>query len=87
MNLKLLNHVEYAYELVNGEEVDCLIIEFTNVTFSMNQSCLTIGALKCVLKLKFLLVMVHVKSSCEDYAQALIHELEVRFSNHELAWV
>jgi hypothetical protein len=87
MNLKLLNHVEYAYELVDGEEADYLIIEFTNVMFSMNQSCLIIGALKCVLKLNFLLVMAHVKSSCEDYAKALIHELEVRFSNHELAWV
>jgi hypothetical protein len=39
--------------------------------------------LKLVLKLDFPLVMAHVKSSCEDYVQALIHELEVRFQNHE----
>jgi hypothetical protein len=53
---------------LNGEEVDCLIIGFANVKFFMNQSCFTIGVLKCVLKLDFPLVMVHVKSSCEDYA-------------------
>jgi hypothetical protein len=27
--------------------------------------------------------MAHVKSSREDYVQALVHELEVRFPNHE----
>ncbi len=84
MNSKFLNHLLYAYELVNGEEADCSIIEFSNVMFFMNHICLTIGALKHVLRLNFPLVMAHVKSSCEDYAQALIHELEVRFSNHEL---
>jgi hypothetical protein len=33
MNSKLLNHLEYAYELVNGEEADYLIIDFINVFF------------------------------------------------------
>jgi hypothetical protein len=54
---------------LNGEEVDYLIIEFVDVKYPMNQSYLTIGDLKRVLRLDFPLVMVHVKSSCEDYAQ------------------
>jgi hypothetical protein len=28
--------------------------------------------------------MAHVKSSCEDFAQVLVYELEVKFPNHEL---
>ncbi len=36
-----------------------------------------------MLRLDLPLVMVHVKSSCEDFTQALVYELEVKFLNHE----
>ncbi len=66
-----------------NEEADCFINEFVGANFFVNQRYLATSALKLVLKLNFPLVMVHVKSSYEDYVRALVHELEVRFSNHE----
>jgi hypothetical protein len=68
---------------MNNEEANCLINEFVDVNFFVNWHYFTTGVLKLVLKLDFPLVMAHVKSSCEDDVQALIHELEVRFQNHE----
>ncbi len=53
-------------EDLNGEEVDCFIIEFVGAKFFVNQHCLTIGALKPMLRPNFLLVMVHVKLKYED---------------------
>ncbi len=50
----------------------------------MNQHCLATSALKLVLRPCFPLVMAHPKSSYEDFAQALVLELEVKFANHEL---
>ncbi len=70
-------------EDLNGKKADCLIIKFAGVKLFVNQRCLAIGALKLVLMPYFLLVIVHVKSSCEDYTRALLHELGIRFSNHE----
>jgi len=55
-------------EDLNGEEVDCFIIEFVSAKFSMNQHCLTTSALKFVLRPYSPLVMAHPKSSCENFA-------------------
>jgi len=55
-------------EYLSGEEVDCLIIEFFSAKFFVNQHCLTIGALKPMLKPNFPLVMAHVKLRYEDFA-------------------
>ncbi len=71
-------------EYLNGEEADCFIIEFVSAKFSMNQHCLTTSALKFVLRPYFPLVMAHPKSSCENFAWALVLELEVKFPKHEL---
>jgi hypothetical protein len=70
-------------EDMNSEKVDCFINEFVKAKFFVNQHYLATSALKLVLKLDFPLVMAHVKSRCEDYVRALVHELEVRFPNHE----
>jgi hypothetical protein len=69
---------------LNDEEAHCLIIEFFGAKLSVNQHCFATNALKLVLKPYFPLVMAHPKSSCEDFAQALVLELEVKFPNHEL---
>ncbi len=55
-------------EDLNGEEVDCLIIEFVGVNFFVNQHFLTIVSPKLVLKPNFSLVMAHVKLRYEDFA-------------------
>jgi hypothetical protein len=53
-------------EDLNNEEVDCLITKFVNANVFVNQYGFAIGALKPVLRPYFLLVMAHMKSSCED---------------------
>ncbi len=69
---------------LNGEEANCVIIEFVGAKFSANQHCLATSALKLVLKPYFPLVMPHPTSRCEDSTRALVLELEVKFPNHEL---
>jgi len=51
--------------ILNGEEPNCLVIEFVGFKCVVNQRCLTTGFLKLVLRPYFPLVMAHVKSSCE----------------------
>jgi hypothetical protein len=60
---------------LNDDEPNYLVIKFVNFKCVVNQRCLTIGFLKLVLRLDFPLVMAHVKSSCENYAKALVAEL------------
>ncbi len=69
---------------LNGEEANCVIIEFVGAKFFANQHCLATSALKLVLKPYFPLVMPHPTSRCEDSTRALVLELEVKFPNHEL---
>jgi hypothetical protein len=68
--------------ILNGEELDCLVIELVVFKCVVNQHCLTTSFLKLVLRPYFPLVMV--QSSCEIFAKALVDELQGRFLNHEL---
>ncbi len=70
--------------ILNGEEPNCLVIEFVGFKCVVNQLCFTIGFLKHVLRPYFPLVMVHVKSNCGNFAKALVDEIKGRFLNHEL---
>ncbi len=69
---------------LNGEEADCLVIEFFDFKYSVNQCCFVRGDVKLVLRLNFPKVLVHVKKSYEDATKSLVHELEGRFPNHDL---
>jgi hypothetical protein len=55
-------------EDLNGEEVNCLIIEFVGAKFFVNQHCLTIDVSKPMLRPDFPLVMAHVKLRYEIFA-------------------
>jgi hypothetical protein len=39
---------------------------------------------KPILRPNFPKVLAHVKKSCEDVAKSLVHELDGRFTNHDL---
>jgi hypothetical protein len=69
---------------LNGEELDCPIIELDGSKFAINQCCFIIGYLKLVLKPNFPLVMARVKPRCEKSTKALMDELQGEFLNHEL---
>ncbi len=75
--------MSWAIDL-NGEEADCLVIEFFSSKYYVNQCCLEIGDVKSVLRLDFPKVLAHVKSCFENFAKFLVHELEGRFLNHQL---
>jgi hypothetical protein len=66
--------------ILNGEESNCFVIEFVGFKCVVNQHCFTTGFLKLVLRPYFPLVMVHVKSSCENSTKALVDELQGRLS-------
>jgi hypothetical protein len=68
---------------LNGEEFNCLVIEFVSFKFVVNHCCFT-SFLKHVLRSNFPLVMAYVKSSCQNSTKALVDELQGRFLNHEL---
>jgi hypothetical protein len=70
----------YAY--LNGEEPNCLVIEFASFKFVVNHRCFT-SFLKLVLRSKFPLVMAHVKSNCESSIKIIMDELKGKFPNHE----
>jgi hypothetical protein len=59
---------------LNGEEPNCLVIEFASFKFVVNHRCST-SFLKPLLRSNFPLVMAHVKSSCESSTKALVDEL------------
>jgi hypothetical protein len=55
---------------LNGEEADCLVIEFSNSKYFMNQHCLVTCDVKHVLRLDFPKVLAHVKSYHEDFIKS-----------------
>jgi hypothetical protein len=55
---------------LNVEEVNCLVIVFSNSKYFMNQHCLMTSDVKLVLKPDFPKVLAHVKNYCEDYIKS-----------------
>jgi hypothetical protein len=51
---------------LNGEEADCLVIEFSSSKYFMNQHCLVTSDVKLVLRPDFPKVLAHVKSYCDN---------------------